>query len=50
MEKTTGGKIIARMLEAEGVDTLFGIIDDHGKLVGHEPVCPAHDKIAGLRA
>ncbi|MBW1809565.1 MAG: thiamine pyrophosphate-binding protein [Deltaproteobacteria bacterium] len=27
MAKTTGGKIIARMLHAEGVEVLFGIID-----------------------
>ena len=27
MSNWTGGKIVARMLEAEGVETFFGIVD-----------------------
>ncbi len=53
MSTTSGGKLMARMLEAEGVDTLFGIIDGtylhlfaHAVERGMRLVTPRHETSA----
>jgi acetolactate synthase-1/2/3 large subunit len=57
MAETTGGSIIARMLQQEGVEKLFGIVDGtytqlfaHCVEVGMEMISPRHEAVAAHMA
>ena len=57
MADTTGGGIIARMLEQEGVDTFFGIVDGtytqlfaHCVELGMKMISPRHEAVAAHMA
>ena len=57
MANTTGGRIIAKMLKAEGVEKFFGIVDGtylqlcaHCVEEGIEMISPRHEAVAAHMA